>query len=94
VSKGAIYSLGKTHFGSQVHFADGASLIYSEFECGYKLNVGFIIGGEQSARGEFPFIALLGYVALGRDNFEQGFAFCFRPTAKLSPKGQGLKCTF
>ena len=32
------------------------------FECGYRLNVGYIIGGEQAVRGEFPFIALLGYV--------------------------------
>ena len=33
-----------------------------DFECGYRLNVGYIIGGEQAVRGEFPFIALLGYV--------------------------------
>ena len=32
------------------------------FECGYRLNVGYIIGGEQAVRGEFPFIALLGYI--------------------------------
>lgn len=33
-----------------------------DFECGYRLNVGYIIGGEQAVRGEFPFTALLGYV--------------------------------
>ena len=30
-------------------------------ECGLSLDTGFIIGGSQANRGEFPFIALLGY---------------------------------
>ena len=30
-------------------------------QCGLPLNTGFIVGGEQAARGEFPFTSLLGY---------------------------------
>ena len=32
------------------------------FECGYSHNVGYIIDCKQEVRGEFSFIALLGYV--------------------------------
>ncbi|TRY70789.1 hypothetical protein TCAL_05924 [Tigriopus californicus] len=37
-------------------------------ECGFYTNVGFIVGGEQALRGEFPFAVLLGYNEPGYDN--------------------------
>jgi hypothetical protein len=36
------------------------------FKCGVRLASGFILGGENAKRGEFPFIAALGYKANGR----------------------------
>jgi hypothetical protein len=35
------------------------------FKCGVRLASGFILGGENAKRGEFPFIAALGYKANG-----------------------------
>lgn len=34
-------------------------------ECGYQTNVGFIIGGSQALRGEYPFAAVLGFTGFG-----------------------------
>ena len=35
--------------------------VESGFGCGARLSSGFILGGEDAKRGEFPFIATLGY---------------------------------
>lgn len=32
-----------------------------EGQCGFSVSVGYIFGGTQAVRGDFPFIALLGY---------------------------------
>ena len=35
--------------------------VESGFGCGSRLSSGFILGGENAKKGEFPFIAALGY---------------------------------
>lgn len=37
----------------------------SEDECGHRLSSGYIVGGEVAKRGEFPFVASLGYKTPG-----------------------------
>lgn len=41
---------------------------HAKSECGFYTNVGYIVGGEQALRGEFPFAVLLGYNEPGYDN--------------------------
>jgi hypothetical protein len=43
------------------------------FECGQRLSSGFILGGEDAKRGEFPFVAALGYKTEG--NLHRVFFF-------------------
>ncbi len=37
----------------------------AEDECGHRLSSGYIVGGEVAKRGEFPFVASLGYKSPG-----------------------------
>ena len=37
-------------------------------ECGLPLDTGYIVGGSTAARGEFPFLVLLGYQNQGKSN--------------------------
>ncbi len=62
--------------------------LQSSGHCGREADVGYIVGGEETKRGEMPFLAALGYKTAidGKFNYNCGGALINRLNLKKSKK--------